>query len=93
VLVAVQPSMAGMYLAPVLRRQVAKKELHLAPPQTIISLPVHTAVCPARLLGAPLLPVVIQSSVAGLYLPPVFSLPSAVSPPQTIISLPVHIAL
>jgi len=75
VLVAVQLSIAGMYLPPVSRRQVAKKELHLAPPQTIISLPVQMAVCPVRLLGALLLPVLIQSSVLGLYLPPVFSLP------------------
>jgi len=39
VLVAVQPSVLGLYLPPVL-----KKLLMLYPPQTIISLPVHTAV-------------------------------------------------
>jgi hypothetical protein len=91
VLVGVQLSMPGLYLPPVFRRQLAK--IHPAPPQTIISLPVHTAVWPFRLLGALLLPVFIQLSLLGLYLPPVFTLPSTVSPPQTIISLPVHIAL
>jgi hypothetical protein len=38
-LVAVQLSAAALYLPPVL-----KKPLGLTPPQTIISLPVHTAV-------------------------------------------------
>ena len=43
-----------------------------SPPQTIISLPVHTAVCPHRPSGALVLLVAIQLSVPGLYRPPVF---------------------
>jgi hypothetical protein len=39
VLVAVQLSVLGLYLAPVFRKPLA-----LPPPQTIISLPVQTAV-------------------------------------------------
>ena len=39
VLVAVQLSVLGLYLPPVLNREAAEM-----PPQTIISLPVHTAV-------------------------------------------------
>jgi hypothetical protein len=86
VLVAVQPSVLGLYLPPVF------KELPLNPPQTIISLPVHTAVCPDRAAGAPVVLVAVQLSVLGLYLPPVFkSLP--LDPPQTIISLPVQTAV
>jgi hypothetical protein len=38
VLVAVQLSVLGLYLPPVLKKE------GLSPPQTIISLPVHTAV-------------------------------------------------
>ena len=41
------------------------------PPQTIIRLPVHTAVWPHRLSGALVVLVAIQLSVPGLYLPPV----------------------
>jgi hypothetical protein len=44
----------------------------VAPPQTIISLPVQTAVCKDRLSGALVVLVAIQLSVVGLYLPPVF---------------------
>src|SRR5919108_399763 len=81
VLVAVQLSVTGLYLPPV---------LSAFPPQTIISVPVQTAVWPDRAKGAPAVLVSIQVSVAGLYLPPVFKLnkPSRV-PPQTIISVPV----
>jgi hypothetical protein len=60
------------------------------PPQTIISLPVQTAVCSARRVGALVVLVAVQLSVLGLYLPPVSkSLPTP-TPPQTIISLPVQ---
>jgi hypothetical protein len=67
----------------------------LIPPQTSISLPVHTAVCPHRPTGAfPLVLVGVQLFVAGLYLPPVFNQKTVLSnPPQTIISSPVHTAV
>ena len=42
------------------------------PPQTIISLPVHTAVWDSRPTGALVVLVAVQLSVLGLYLPPVF---------------------
>jgi hypothetical protein len=46
------------------------------PPQMIISLPVHTAVCCSRVSGAFAVVVGVQPSLAGLYRPPVFkSLP------------------
>ncbi len=41
------------------------------PPQTIISLPVHTAVCTLRASGALVVLVAVQLLVTGLYLPPV----------------------
>ena len=65
------------------------------PPQTIISLPVHTALWSRRALGAPLVAVdAPQLSVAGLYRPPVPSpVPPKSAPPQMIISLPVHTAV
>ena len=63
------------------------------PPQTIISLPVQTAVCPARAPGALVVLVAVQVSVLGLYLPPVFKTPKPFTPPQTIISLPVQTAV
>ena len=81
VLVAVQLSVTGLYLPPVLRGS----PLLSSPPQTIISLPVHTAVFPSRAEGALVVLVAIQLSVMGLYLPPVLW-----PPPQAIISLPVH---
>ena len=46
-MVAVQLLVLGLYLPPVLKRV-----LTLCPPHTIISLPVHTAVWPYRMLGA-----------------------------------------
>jgi hypothetical protein len=62
-----------------------------SPPQTIISLPVHTAVLPSRADGALVVLVAVQLSVLGLYLPPVFSSKMLLlNPPQTIISLPLH---
>ena len=56
------------------------------PPQTITSLPVHTAVCPARAVG-PLVVVVVavQLFVAGVYRPPALEMVITSNPPQTII--------
>jgi hypothetical protein len=48
VVVAVQPPVLGLYRPPVLKPLVPP----LFPPQTIISLPVHTAVCWFRTAGA-----------------------------------------
>jgi hypothetical protein len=42
------------------------------PPQTIISLSVQIAVCPARSSGTLIVPVGVQLFVLGLYLPPEF---------------------
>ena len=67
VLVAVQLSVLGLYLPPVF-----KSPLVLFPPQTIISLPVQTAVWCHRATGALVVLVAVQLSVLGLYLPPVF---------------------
>ena len=63
------------------------------PPQTIISLPVQTAVCCVRAAGALVVLVAVQLSVPGSYLPPVFKAGATAYPPQTIISLPVHTAV
>jgi hypothetical protein len=82
-LVAEQPVGVGPYLPPLFRSM-----LPLYPPQTIISLPVQTAVCKYRAPGALLVLVAVQLSVLGLYLPPVLS----AAPPHTIISLPHHTA-
>src|SRR5262245_6950557 len=49
------------YLPPVF------KSLKKSPPQTIISLPVHTAVCPTRGEGALVVLTALQLSVLGLY--------------------------
>ena len=64
-LVAVQLSVPGSYLPPVFKGWGAH------PPQTIISLPVQTAVCCTRAEGALVVLVAVQLSVPGLYLPPV----------------------
>ena len=64
-LVAIQVSVLGLYLPPVLKTVLA------TPPQTIISVPVHTALWWDRPAGALVL-VAAQVSVVGLYLPPVF---------------------
>jgi len=66
-LVAVQLSVPGLYLPPVFKRP-----LTLNPPQTIISLPVHTDFGSVRALGPSIVLVPVQLSVLGLYLPPVF---------------------
>ena len=84
-LVAVQLSMLALYLPPVF-----KSVLLPTPPQTIISLPVHTAVWALRPSGTFVLLVAVQLSVLGLYLPPVVR---DIPPPQTIIALPVHTAV
>ena len=63
-----------------------------SPPQTIISLPVHAAVCAHRAVGASLVVVAVQLSVLGLYLPPVPKRKNGSNPPQTIISLLVQTA-
>jgi hypothetical protein len=89
--VAVQLFVLGLYLPPVFLKNGEPKA---SPPQTIISLFVHTAVCTARASGALVVLVAIQVSVLGLYFPPVFKkLKLLPSPPQTIISLPVHTAV
>jgi hypothetical protein len=62
VLVEIQLSVPGLYLAPVFEKP---------PPHTIISLPVHTAVWDARPEGALVVLVSAQLSELGLYLPPV----------------------
>jgi hypothetical protein len=64
----------------------------LAPPQTITSLPVQTAVGTYRARGASMVLVAVQVSGPGLYLPPVLKIVGGFHPPQTIISLPVHTA-
>jgi hypothetical protein len=48
VLVAVQLSVLGLYLPPLLKFTPGPAD----PPQTIISLPVQTAACESRALGA-----------------------------------------
>jgi len=88
VLVVVQVSALGLYLPPVLRGVLLS-----LPPQTIISLPVHTAVWSNRAVGALSVVVAVQLSVLGLYRPPVFKTPPCPNPPQTIISLPVQMAV
>ena len=61
VLVAVQLSMLGLYLPPVLKTLTP-----FHPPQTIISLSVHTAVCWNRAVGALVVLVAVQLSMPGL---------------------------
>src|SRR6478735_5155145 len=86
-LVAIQLFVPGLYLPPVLK--ILK--LSSNPPQRIISLPVQTAVCPARIEGALVVAVAVQVFVPGLYFPPVFR-GKPLLPPHTIISLPVQTA-
>ena len=66
-LVAVQLSVLGLYLPPVLKKVLPP----VPPPQTIISLPLHTAVCLIRASGALVVLVAAQRSLLGLYRPPV----------------------
>jgi hypothetical protein len=81
----VGPSGAAQYLPPVFKVKF--------PPQTIISLPVQTAVCCSRALGALVVLVAVQVSVLGLYLPPVLKALLPLPPHQTIISPPVQTAV
>jgi hypothetical protein len=68
--VAVQLSVLELYLPPLFKSLVQLEPLH--PPQTIISVPAHTAVNCCRALGAFVVLVAVQLSLLGLYLPPVF---------------------
>src|SRR5882672_3744964 len=62
------------------------------PPQTIISVPVQTALWNARGLAAPSVGIAVHVSVAGSYRPPSYvSRFLSSNPPQTIISFPVQI--
>src|ERR1051326_887645 len=65
------------------------------PPQTIISLPVHTAVCKSRGCGAFAVLVDTQLPLPGSYLPPSlkFMQGKQKMPPHMIISVPVQTAL
>jgi hypothetical protein len=69
VLVAVQLSAVELYLPPVFNSGLLISVS--PPPQTIISLPVQTAVWSTRAAGALVVLVATQLSVLGLYLPPV----------------------
>ena len=86
--VGVAPDRA-QYLPPVLRGLPALSR----PPQTIISLPVQTAVWSCRALGALVALVAVQLSALGSYLPPVLTSVVPSHPPQMSISLPVHTAM
>src|SRR5437016_360625 len=65
------------------------------PPQMIMSLPVHSALCRNLAMVALTVLVAVQLSVAGSYLPPVLKVGGFEkwNPPHIIISLPVHTAL
>src|SRR5262245_3223069 len=75
-----QESAMGLYLPP------------WPEPQTIISVPVHTASCPVRAAAAPVVEVGETVSVAGSYWKPVFN-GTSWDPPHTIILLPVQTAV
>ncbi len=90
VLVATQLFELGLYLPPVFKYWLLSTSY---PPQTIISVPVQTAVCSFRPLGALLVLVAIQLFVFGLYLPPVLKPVRSLVPPQMIISVPVQTAV
>jgi hypothetical protein len=79
----------AQYLAPVFKSLPGL----LSPPQMIISVPVHTAVCDPRPMGAVVMLVGRQVSVVGLYLPPVLKEMQQSIPPQIIISSPVQTAV
>src|SRR5947208_4113730 len=79
----------AQYLLPVFNRFPSIS----TPPQTIISLPVHTAECAYRPAGALVPLVAVQVSAPGSYLPPVLKGLTSSIPPQTIISLPVPTAV
>ena len=78
-LLATQLFVTGLYLPPVFR-----PALLFSPPHTTISLPVHTAVCEYRGVGALIVPVAVQLSVLGSYFPPVFTqLPHHIHPTRS----------
>ena len=86
---AVQLSVPGLYLPPVLRTRCL---ISSAPDDHFTASP-HCRVT-HRAAGALVVLVAVQLSVLGLYLPPVFNKPLSYQyPPQTIISLPVHTAV
>src|SRR5262245_59579087 len=82
-----QESVAGSYRPP----SWLRGPFFEAPPQTIISLPVHTVVWSSRGSGAPSTGSGSQALLAGLKRPPVRSA-SFPSPPKTMTSCPVQIA-
>jgi len=88
-LVAVHEFVPGLYRPPVFNGTVFAR----SPPQTIISLPVQTAVGNCRRSGALAVLVAVQEFVLGLYLPPLLEGPFESEPPQTIIRLPVQTAV
>jgi hypothetical protein len=69
VLVVVQVSVLGLYRPPLFNLQLLQ---HPSPPQMIISLPVHTAVCDSRASGALTVLVGVHVSLVGLYRAPLF---------------------
>src|SRR5262245_25924401 len=87
-LVAVQLSVLGSYLPPVLNPRFERSR----PPHTIIWLPLQTAPVWLRPSGALVMLVAVQLSVVGWYHPPLLMkvLPPMLNPPQTIISVPVQ---
>ena len=89
-LVAVHEFVLGLYRPPVFDG----KRFSRSPPQTIISLPVQTAVWKCRASGALAVLVAVQEFVLGLYRPPVFNeVGQQAFPPQTIICVPVQTAV
>ena len=89
-LVAVQLSVLGLYLPPVLIEVTAI----IVPPQTIISLPLQTAVCDCRPVGRVGSAGSCPTVSAGIVSPTGIDRVRPKSyPPQTIISLPVHTAV
>src|SRR6266852_4280811 len=67
--VGVQLSVAGLYRPPVFQTWTLKPSVY-QPPQTIISVPVQTAVCSKRASGTFTVLVGIHVSKAGSYRPP-----------------------
>jgi hypothetical protein len=86
---------AGLYRAPVFKPAPAGTPMTTwsAPPQMIISVPVQTAECPSRALGAFDMAVGAQLSVDGLYLAPVSKGVLRTFPPQITMTLPVQTAV
>src|SRR5512143_2734412 len=88
--VANQVLVEESYSPPVSRNGGLDGEEPAEPPQTIIRLPVQTAVWPRRAAGALTREVGLQASAIGSYRPPVFIAAGKKHPPQTIILLPVQ---